>query len=281
MLTAASTALLGGQEHGSRVAVASLDGPVELSAFFEDNDWTEDEKLLWCQHQDQAAIAERDAARVARMQHEIEHGFAALQHIGRAVSVFGSARTLPSDPWYEQARRLGEKLVETNFAVITGGGPGLMEAANKGADKAGGTSVGLTIELPMEQETNPYVNLEVHFRYFFARKLMFVRNANGFVTFPGGFGTLDELTEALTLIQTAKIKHFPLILTGVDYWTPFVDWVSTRLVDDGLISPQDTDLMFITDDLDEIVELLSGHESKQRALAASFAPDPSDGGQIP
>lgn len=257
------------------VRVASLGHPVEMSAIFEDSDWTEDEKFLWCQNNDRAAINEHELARVARMQHEIEHGFAALRSIGRAVSVFGSARTPPSDPWYERARALGEKLVETNFTVITGGGPGLMEAANKGADLAGGTSVGLTIELPMEQETNPYVNLEVHFRYFFARKVMFVRHAVGFVTFPGGFGTLDELTEALTLIQTAKIKHFPLILTGREYWSPFVDWVSTRLVDDGLISPSDTDLMFVTDDLDEIVELLTGHASKQEALAETFAAEPS------
>lgn len=246
-----------------------------MSSLFEDSDWTEDEKLMWCQHRDRVSISEHDIARVQRMQHEIEHGFAALRNIGRAVSVFGSARTPPSDPWYDQARELAEKLVETNFTVITGGGPGLMEAANLGADRAGGTSVGLTIELPMEQDTNPYVNLEVHFRYFFARKLMFVRSANGFVTFPGGFGTLDELTEALTLIQTEKIKHFPLILTGREYWEPFVDWVSTRLVDDGLISPWDTDLMFVTDDLDEIVELLAGHESKQRELAARFSDGPS------
>lgn len=241
-----------------------------MSAIFEDGDWTEDEKLLWCQQRDRAAISKYDLKRVARMQHEIEHGFAALQSIGRAVSVFGSARTPTSDPWYERARQLGEKLVKTDFTVITGGGPGLMEAANKGADLAGGTSVGLSIELPMEQETNPYVNLEVHFRYFFARKLMFVRSATGFVTFPGGFGTLDELTEALTLIQTEKIKHFPLILTGAEYWTPFVDWVSTRLVDDGLISPKDIELMFVTDDLDEIIELLTGYDSKQRELAATF-----------
>lgn len=240
---------------------------MEAPTFFEDGNWTEDEKLLWCHDEDRRRLDPTDVNRVRRMQHEIEHGFAALSGIGRAVSVFGSARTRPSDPWYRTACRLGERLVEEKFAVITGGGPGLMEAANKGAHEAGGTSVGLTIELPHEQETNPFVNLEVNFRYFFARKLMFVRSATGFVTLPGGFGTLDELTEALTLIQTAKIKHFPLILAGTEYWTPFVDWVSTRLVDEGMIGSADTDLMFVTDDLDEIVTLLAGFHSKQRQRA--------------
>lgn len=183
--------------------------------------------------------------------------------------MFGSARLPESDPSYVAARELGERLATEGFAVITGGGPGLMEAANRGAHDARGTSVGLTIELPHEQETNQYVNLEVNFRYFFARKLMFVRYASGFVTFPGGFGTLDELTEALTLIQTAKIQHFPLILTGAEYWKPFVDWVSSRLVGDGLISSDDLDLMFVTDDLDEIVELLLQYHSKRQDLRSN------------
>lgn len=211
------------------------------------------------------------------MHHEIEHGFVALHSIGRAVSVFGSARLPESDPSYGAARELGRRLVKQDFAVITGGGPGLMEAANRGAHEAGGISVGLSIELPQEQETNPYVNLEVNFRYFFARKLMFIRYATGFVTFPGGFGTLDELTEALTLIQTAKIKHFPLILTGTEFWQPFVDWVSSQLLEDGLISPEDLDLMFITDDLDEIVEVLVQHHEKRQVSQ----PDGSAPGPLP
>ena len=245
---------------------------MELNTIFEENGWTEDQKLLWCRDADDGLVTDRDASRLARMHHEIEHGFVALRDIGRAVSVFGSARLPESDASYVAARELGRRLAAEGFAVITGGGPGLMEAANRGAHDAGGTSVGLTIELPHEQDTNPYVNLEVNFRYFFARKLMFVRYASGFVTFPGGFGTLDELTEALTLIQTAKIRHFPLILTGADYWKPFVDWVSTRLVGDGLISPQDLDLMFVTDDLDEIVELLLQYHSKRQDLRHDTAP---------
>ena len=235
---------------------------MELSSVFEENGWTEDEKLLWWHDVDADALPDADVERVDRMHREIRHAFAAMHSVGRAVSVFGSARLDADDPWYKAAESLGRRLVDEGFAVITGGGPGIMEAANKGAFEAGGRSIGLSIELPHEQGTNPYLNMEVPFHYFFARKITFVRYATGFVTFPGGFGTLDELTEALTLIQTNKIRHFPLILVGCDYWKPLVDWISGTLVTEGLISPDDIDLMFVTDDEDEVIKLLLDYHSE-------------------
>lgn len=201
--------------------------------------------------------------RIARIHDEIAHGFEMLAPVGPGVSVFGSARLTENDEAYEVGRRLGWRLASAGFAVITGGGPGLMEAANRGAREAGGVSVGLSIELPEEQGTNEYVDLEVRFHYFFARKLMFVRYASGFVALPGGFGTLDELFEALTLVQTGKIHNFPVILAGVDYWGPLVDWVSSHLVDGALVSSSDLDLLLVSDDLDEIVELIVDCHARQ------------------
>jgi uncharacterized protein (TIGR00730 family) len=173
-----------------------------------------------------------------------------------AVSIFGSARTSPEDPAYGQAHDVAAKLVAAGFAVITGGGPGIMEAANKGACEAEGTSVGLGIELPFEQGMNQYVDLGVNFRYFFARKTMFVKYAQAFVVFPGGFGTLDELFEALTLVQTRKVTSFPVVLVGTAYWGGLVEWLRGTMLATGRISSQDLDLVRLTDDLDEVVRII-------------------------
>ena len=189
-----------------------------------------------------------DPWRVMRIQSEFVEGFGALAEVGPAISVFGSARTPEDHVDYAMARSIGRMLVDEGYAVITGGGPGVMEAANRGAFEAGGVSVGLDIELPFEQAMNPYVNLGMNFRYFFARKMMFIKYSQGFITMPGGFGTFDELFEALTLVQTHKVTAFPVALVGKDYWGPLVDWLRTAVTDRGMISPQDPDLMYVTDD---------------------------------
>ncbi len=193
--------------------------------------------------------------RVFRIIGEFVEGFDTLANLGAAVSVFGSARTLPGDPYYEMAVECGRKLVEKNFAVITGGGPGIMEAANKGAFEAGGKSVGLNISLPMEQVPNRYQNVEIDFRYFFCRKVMFVKYARGFILFPGGFGTLDEMFESLTLIQTLKVVPFPVVLIGSDYWKGLVEWIRETLDRRyHTISPEDDELFMLTDSVDEAVQ---------------------------
>ena len=194
-----------------------------------------------------------DPWRVLRIQSEFIDGFGTLAELGPAVSVFGSSRTKPGSPVYAAAQDLGGRLVGAGLAVITGGGPGVMEAANRGAAEAGGTSVGLGIELPYESGLNPYVNLGINFRYFFARKTMFVKYAQGFVVMPGGFGTLDELFEALTLVQTRKVTSFPVVLFGQSYWSPLVDWLRTTVAEQGCISDTDLTLFTITDDLAEAV----------------------------
>jgi uncharacterized protein (TIGR00730 family) len=204
-----------------------------------------------------------DPWRVLRIQSEFVEGFGALAELGPAVSVFGSARTHRESPEYADAERLAASLVAAGFAVITGGGPGIMEAANKGASQAGGVSVGLGIELPFEQGLNPWVDIGVNFRYFFARKMMFVKYARGFVVMPGGYGTLDELFEALTLVQTQKVTAFPLILYGSAYWQGLLDWLSDSLVAGGKASAHDLALMHITDDVDEAVSLI--HEADVNA----------------
>jgi len=209
-----------------------------------------------------------DPWRVLRIQAEFVEGFGMLAELGRAVSVFGSARTLPDDPSYAQAERLGAALARAGYAVITGGGPGIMEAANKGCHEAGGMSVGLGIELPFEQQMNHHIDMGMTFRYFFARKTCFVKYSIGYVAFPGGFGTLDEIFEALTLIQTHKVTNFPLILFGNGYWTGLVDWIKERLLAEAKISEGDLDLLHMTDDADEAVEMIV------RAEAAEF---PSNG----
>ncbi|MDY5585044.1 MAG: TIGR00730 family Rossman fold protein, partial [Arcanobacterium sp.] len=189
-----------------------------------------------------AAFVQTDPWRVFRIQSEVVEGFGALSELGAAISIFGSARTKPEEPDYQLAMEIAEELVKLDYAVITGGGPGIMEAGNRGAAKAGGTSVGLGIELPFEQGMNEYVNLGVNFRYFFVRKLMFVKYAMGFVVLPGGFGTMDELFEALTLVQTHKISSFPIVLVGTEFWSGLVDWIKTTMMKQGLISPGDDEL---------------------------------------
>jgi uncharacterized protein (TIGR00730 family) len=195
-----------------------------------------------------------DPWRVLHILSEFVEGFDALSGLGPAVSVFGSARTPRDDPFYDAARLTGAALAKKGFAVITGGGPGIMEAANRGCQEAGGVSVGCSIELPNEQGTNQYVDLGVDFRYFFARKTMFVKYARGFVIFPGGFGTLDELFESLTLSQTGKIEHFPVVLFGREYWSGLLEWIRTQGLPRGYLEPGDLDLLRVTDDPEEAAE---------------------------
>ncbi len=196
-----------------------------------------------------------DPWRVLRILSEFVEGFDALNEVGPAVTVFGSARTKRTDPFYRSAEQLGRALAQRGFAVITGGGPGLMEAANKGCHDAGGLSVGCNIELPHEQSLNSYVDLGVEFRYFFVRKNMFVKYARGFVIFPGGFGTLDELFESLTLAQTGKIEHFPIVLFGSRYWIGLLDWLKEQVLGADAIAPEDLQLMTLTDDPEEAAEM--------------------------
>ena len=197
-----------------------------------------------------------DPWRVLRIQSEFVEGFGTLAELGPAISVFGSARTAAEDPSYAAAEAIGTKLVEAGFAVITGGGPGVMEAANKGACEAGGISVGLGIELPFEAGLNRYVDRGLNFRYFFARKTMFVKYAQGFIVLPGGFGTFDELFEALTLVQTQKVTSFPIVLVGTAYWSGLVDWLRSTVLADGKVSEADLDMFRVTDDVDEAVAVM-------------------------
>jgi uncharacterized protein (TIGR00730 family) len=215
---------------------------------------TPDEELIGAQEE---AVASEisDATRVERMTSELAMGFRELNGLHRAVSVFGSARTVPGTPEYELGREVGRRLGAAGFAVITGGGPGAMEAANCGARDAGALSIGLNIDLPFEQgHASRCVDLSLDFHYFFCRKVMFVRYANAFVALPGGYGTLDELFEALCLIQTQKIHSFPVILVGIAYWSGLADWLRARIADEGKIDMEDLDLMHVTDDLDDVVE---------------------------
>jgi uncharacterized protein (TIGR00730 family) len=184
---------------------------------------------------------------------EFVGGVENLHDLGPAVSIFGSARIQPKDPVYEKASRLAELFVASGFAVITGGGGGVMEAANKGAAQAGGRSVGLNIQLPFEQIPNPYANLKLEFNYFFIRKVMFIKYAAAYIALPGGFGTLDEVFEVMTLIQTKRVKPFPIILVGSDYWSGLLDWIKARLQDAGMISPEDMDIVQIIDDPEAVV----------------------------
>jgi uncharacterized protein (TIGR00730 family) len=202
-----------------------------------------------------------DPWRVLRIQSEFIDGFGTLAELGPAISFFGSARTPRDHPMYATAEHLAAKLARAGIAVITGGGPGIMEAANKGAAEAGGVSVGLGIELPFEAGLNPYVNLGINFRYFFARKTMFVKYAQGFVVLPGGFGTLDELFEALTLVQTQKVTSFPVVLFDSGYWSGLVDWLRKVGVEHGSISVTDLETFTVTDDVDEAVAMLLAHQT--------------------
>ncbi len=198
-----------------------------------------------------------DPWRVLRIQSEFVEGFDALAGLGPAISVFGSARTVEDDPMYDAARNTAKALAQQGFAVITGGGPGIMEAANRGAAEAGGTSVGLGIELPYEQSINPWVNLGISFRYFFVRKTMFVKYSSGAIVFPGGFGTLDEAFELLTLIQTHKVDQTPVVLFGADYWKGLVEWLARTMVEAGNIDPEDMDLIVITDSVEKAVRTVT------------------------
>jgi uncharacterized protein (TIGR00730 family) len=215
---------------------------------------TEDRKLL--QPQGRPAFLNTDPWRALRILAEFVEGFDALASLGPAITVFGSARVNEGSPAYETAREIGRLLAKDGYAVITGGGPGVMEGANRGCQEAGGMSVGCNIELPHEQDINPYVDLGVEFRYFFARKTMFVKYADGFVILPGGFGTMDELFEALTLIQTGKIQHFPIILVGKAFFGGLIDWMRATLLAEGMISPGDIDLIALTDDPKEVIEIV-------------------------
>ncbi len=197
-----------------------------------------------------------DPWRVLRIQAEFVEGFGALAELGPAIAVFGSARTPADHPHYAVAEAAGRKLVEAGFAVITGGGPGAMEGANKGACEAGGVSVGLGIELPFESGLNQWVDKGINFRYFFARKTMFVKYSQGFVVLPGGLGTLDELFEALTLVQTRKVTSFPIVLLGTAYWQGLLGWLRETALGEGKINASDLDMMVLTDDVDEAVELM-------------------------
>jgi uncharacterized protein (TIGR00730 family) len=207
-----------------------------------------------------------DPWRVLRIQAEFVEGFGLLAELPRAVSVFGSARAVPGSADYLAGERIAGALARDGWAVITGGGPGVMEAANRGASEAGGVSVGLGIELPFEQGLNNWVDVGVNFRYFFVRKTMFVKYAQAFVVLPGGFGTMDELFEALTLVQTRKVTSFPVVLYGSAYWSGLVDWLRTTMIQHGTISAADLDLLHISDDVDEIVDII---RESQRTRPAS------------
>ncbi|MGN8246826.1 TIGR00730 family Rossman fold protein [Cellulomonas soli] len=215
---------------------------------------TSDQRLL--RRDPDASWLHEDPWRVMRIQSEFVEGFGALAEVGPAVSVFGSARVQPDHPDYALASEIAGRLVGAGFAVITGGGPGIMEAANRGASEAGGLSVGLGIELPFEQGVNDWVDLGVNFRYFFARKTMFVKYSEGFVVMPGGFGTFDELFEALTLVQTQKVTRFPIVLVGSDYWRGLIDWMRSAVVDRGMIAPKDLDLLPVVDSAEEAVRIV-------------------------
>lgn len=227
---------------------------------------TEDERLLDVRSGLHLGM---DAWRVFRIMGEFVEGFEALANLGPAVSVFGSARVQPGDPQYEACVETATLLAEAGYAIITGGGPGIMEAANKGAQAGGATSIGCNIELPFEQHDNPYLDVSVDFRYFFIRKTMFVKYAQAFVIFPGGFGTLDELFEALTLIQTGKIKDFPVVLFGSAYFGGLVDWIRGTLAAEGKIAPGDLDLIHVTDDPAELRDHIVAHKKRRRADPAS------------
>jgi uncharacterized protein (TIGR00730 family) len=215
-----------------------------------------DEGLL--QRQEDPSFVHTDPWRVLRIMGEFVDGFDVLARVGMAVTVFGSARVKEESPYYAAAREVGHGIAKRGYAVITGGGPGIMEAANRGASEAGGLSIGCNIELPHEQSPNPYANLSIDFRYFFVRKTMFVKYSEAFVVFPGGFGTLDELFEALTLIQTGKVKRFPVVLYGSDYWSGLLEWVRARLAVEGMVSGADLALVQVVDSTDEVCAIATG-----------------------
>jgi uncharacterized protein (TIGR00730 family) len=225
---------------------------------------TQDEQLLETPKQDE--FTHTDTWRVFRIMGEFVEGFDDLATVTRGVSIFGSARTSPDNPQYKAAQETARLLARAGFAVITGGGPGIMEAANRGAFEAGGLSIGCNIELPFEQDSNPYLTRSLKFKYFFVRKTMFVKYSTAFIIFPGGFGTLDELFEALTLIQTRKIKNFPVVLFGSDYWGGMMDWVKGLMLSEGKIAEADLGLLHLTDSPAEAAEIVVNSQDSLRKL---------------
>ena len=225
---------------------------------------TEDEKLLTGPATDPADFTRQDTWRVMRIMSEFIEGFDNLADVTKGVTIFGSARTTPEDPMYQAAEETARQLAKRDFAIITGAGPGIMEAANRGAKLAGGRSIGCNIELPFEQGANPYVDTLINFRYFFVRKTMFIKYSNAFIIFPGGFGTLDEAFEALTLIQTGKIYQFPVILFGRHYWAGLIRWIQSRVLGEQKISPGDMDLILMTDDPAEAVQIVVDAQQSQQ-----------------
>lgn len=208
-------------------------------------------------------ISPHESWRIFRIMAEFVEAIETLSGLPPSVTIFGSARSKPTDRYYQLAEQLAQRLVKEGFGIITGGGPGVMEGANKGAFEAGGTSVGLNIELPFEQHLNPYSNVHINFRYFFIRKVMFLKYATSWVIMPGGFGTMDELFETLTMIQTKKIKSCPVILIGSDYWQGLLDWLKTSMAGEGLISPEDLDIFTVTDSIDEAVAVIKNFKRKK------------------
>lgn len=218
---------------------------------------TFDQELLLGVGADVALEAGDDPARVARIAAEFKMGFEALKDVDRAVAIFGSARTSPDDPAYKHARVIARQLGLSGYSIITGGGPGMMEAANRGARDAGALSIGCNIELPHEQNHNDFLDISIDFRYFFARKVMFVRYSQAFVVMPGGFGTMDEMFEALTLAQTGKISHFPVVLVGKEFWGGLVDWIGTTMLEGGNIGPEDVARLRVVDTAEEVCSAIT------------------------
>ena len=225
---------------------------------------TADERLFVSPHLERAAFTQTDPWRVLRIMGEFVQGFEELSEVGEAITIFGSARATPGDPVYAAASETARLLGEQGYTVLTGAGPGIMEAANKGAREAGAPSIGLNIELPNEQHSNPYVDRVVDFRYFFVRKTMLVKYSSAFIVFPGGFGTLDEMFEALTLIQTGKVRDMPVVLYGTAYWSGLVAWLEQTLVASGKIAPEDMDIFKVVDTPAEIVRLVIAARGRRR-----------------
>ena len=229
---------------------------------------TEDEQLLQAPPDERRSFIHTDPWRVLRIMGEFVEGFDTLSDVRNAVTIFGSARTPTDDPYYEKAIETAKLLAKEGFPIITGGGPGIMEAANRGAQEGNGLSIGCNIELPHEQGTNPYVERSIDFRYFFVRKMMFVKYSTAFVVFPGGFGTMDELFEALTLIQTGKVKHFPVVLFGRAYFQGLIDWLRETVGGQGKIDVKDLDLLYVTDDPAEVVRRIQkARERRTKSLS--------------
>lgn len=237
---------------------------------------TTDARLLASQDSD---FIHTDPWRIMRIQSEFVEGFGTLADIEPSISIFGSARSKPGDPMYEIGVEIGKQLVEAGYGVITGGGPGAMEAGNKGAHEAGGSSVGLGIELPMEQGMNDYVNIGINFRYFFVRKVMFLKYSLGFVVLPGGYGTMDELFEALTLVQTQKVKGFPVVLVGSEYWGGLVDWISKTMKAAGMISVDDDELFTVVDTAEDAVAAINSGLAKLAQQEKDAVASGADDGQ--